>query len=42
MKRIPSAFGVESLMYMIVCCRLDPVHAVSQVSRFMAHPGKEY
>ena len=34
-ERVPYASGVESLMYVMVCCRLDIAHAVSQVSRFM-------
>ncbi|XP_038972174.1 secreted RxLR effector protein 161-like [Phoenix dactylifera] len=42
MKSIPYASGVGSLMYAMVCCRPDLAHAVSQVSRFMANPGKEH
>ncbi len=42
MKRIPYASGVGSLMYAMVYCRPDLAHAVSQVSRFMANPGKEH
>ena len=36
------ASGVGSLMYAMVCCRPDIVHVVSQVSRFMAQPGREH
>ncbi len=42
MKSIPYASGVGSLMYAMVCCRPDFAHAVNQVSRFMANPGKEH
>ena len=42
MERVPYAFGVGSLMYAMVCCRPDIAHAVSQVSRFMAQPGREH
>ena len=42
MERVPYASSVESLMYVMVCCRSDITHAVSQVSRFMAQPGREH
>ena len=42
MKKIPYASGVGSLMYAMVCCRPDIAYAVSQVSRFMAQPGREH
>ena len=42
MKKVPYASGVGSLMYAMVCCRPDIAHAVSQVSRFMAQPGREH
>ena len=42
MERVPYASGMGSLMYAMVCCRPDLAHAVSQVSRFMAQPGKEH
>ena len=42
MERIPYALGVESLMYAMVYCRSDLTHAISQVGRFMAKPGKEH
>ena len=42
MERTPYASGVGSLIYAMVYYRLDITHAVSQVSRFMAQPGKEH
>ena len=42
MERVPYALGVRNLMYAMICCRLDLTHAVSQISRFMARPGKEH
>ena len=42
MERVPYASGVESLMYVMVCCRSDIVYAVSQVSRFMVQPGRKH
>ena len=34
--------AVESLMYAMVCTRLDIAHAVGVVSRFMVNPGKDH
>ena len=42
MTRVPYASGVGSLMYAMVCCRPDLGYVVSQVSRFMANPGREH
>ena len=42
MEMVPYASGVGSLMYAMVCCRPDIANAVSQVSRFMAQPGREH
>ena len=36
MERVPYASGVGSLMYVIVCCRLDIAYTVSKISKFMA------
>ncbi|GJR12409.1 retrovirus-related pol polyprotein from transposon TNT 1-94 [Tanacetum coccineum] len=36
------ASAVGSLMYVMVCTRPDIAHAMSVVSRYMAHPGKEH
>lgn len=42
MKIVPYASAVDSLMYLIVCTRLDLSYSVSLVSRFMANPGEEH
>ena len=42
MERVLYASGVKSIMYSIVCCRLDLAHVVSQVRRFMTQPGREH
>ena len=42
MSRVPYASRVDSLMYAMVCCRPDLGHAVSQVSRFIVNPSREY
>ena len=42
MSRVPYASAVRSLMYVMVCIRLDLAHAVSFVSRFKGEPGKEH
>ena len=42
MERVSYAPGVGSFMYVMVCCRSDIAHTVSQVNRFMAQPGKEH
>ncbi|XP_073117613.1 uncharacterized protein [Elaeis guineensis] len=42
METIPYASGVGSLMYAMVCYRPNIAHAVSQVSRFMAQPGRKH
>ncbi|GJR43097.1 kinase-like domain, phloem protein 2-like protein [Tanacetum coccineum] len=42
MSRIPYASAVGSLMYVMVCTRPDIAHAMSVVSRYMVHPGKEH
>ena len=41
-ERVPYTSGVGSLMYVMVCCRLDIAHAISQVSRFMVQPCREH
>ncbi|KAH9734322.1 hypothetical protein KPL71_017332 [Citrus sinensis] len=40
MVRVPYASAVGSLMYAMVCTRLDISQAVSMVSRYMHNPGK--
>ena len=42
MQKIPYASIVGSLMYAMVCTRLDIAHAVGVVSRFLSDPGKEH
>ena len=42
MKKVPYANAVGSVMYIMVCCRLDIAYAMSLVSRYMANPGKEH
>ena len=41
MSKVPYASTIGSLMYAMVCTRLDIVHAVGVVSRYMSHPGLE-
>ena len=40
MSRIPYANALGTLMYAMVCTRLDISHAVGVVSRYMENPGK--
>ena len=42
MSKVPYASFVGSLMYDMVCSRLDNTHAVGVVSRFLTNSGKEY
>jgi len=42
MSKIPYASTVGSLMYAMVCTRLDIAHAVGVVSRYMNNLGKEH
>ena len=42
MSRVPYSSAVGSLMYAIVCTRLDIAHAVGVVSRYMNNTGKEH
>ena len=42
MSKVPYSSAVGSLMYAMVCTRLDISHAVGAVSRFMSDPGKEH
>ena len=42
MERVPYASAVGSLMYAMVCTRLDIAHAVGTVSRFLSNPGREH
>ena len=40
--KVPYASAIGSLMYAIVCTRLDIAHAIGVVSRYMSRPGKQY
>ena len=42
MSHVPYASAVGSLMYAMVCTRLDIAHVVGVLSRFMSKPGKEH
>jgi hypothetical protein len=42
MARVPYASTIGSLMYAMVCTRLDISHAVGVVSRYMSNPGKQH
>ena len=42
MSKVPYSSAVGSLMYAMVCTRLDIAHAVGVVSRYMNNPGKEH
>ena len=42
MQHILYTSAVGSLMYTMVCTRLDIAHAVGLVSRFLSNPGKEH
>ena len=42
MSRVPCASVVGSLMYAMVCTRLDITHVVGVLSRFMSKPRKEH
>ena len=42
MSRVPYASAVGSLMYAMVCTRLDIAHVVGVLSRYMSKPGKEH
>ena len=42
MSRVPYASAVSSLMYAMVCTRLDIPHAVGVLRRFISNQGKEH
>ncbi|GAA0182531.1 hypothetical protein LIER_42301 [Lithospermum erythrorhizon] len=42
MEKVPYTSAVGSLMYAMVCTRLDIAFAVGLVSRFSSNPGKEH
>ena len=42
MSKVPYTSTIGSLMYVMVCTRLDIAHAVGVVSKFMSRPGKQH
>ena len=42
MMSVPYFSAIGSLMYAIVCTRLDIAHAMGLVTRFLSNPGKEH
>ena len=42
MVKVPYAEAIGSLMYLMICTRLDIAYAVSVLSRFMSNPGEEH
>ena len=42
MSKVPYASAVGSLMYAMVCTRLDIAHVMGVVSRYMSHPEIEH
>ena len=42
MAKMPYASMIGSLMYAMVCTRLDITQAVGVVSKYMSNPGKQH
>ena len=42
MDRIPYASMIRSIMYAMLCMRLDVSHTLSITSRFQANPGEKH
>jgi hypothetical protein len=42
MYKVPYSSAIGSLMYVMVCTRLDIAHAVGVVRRYINNPGKEH
>ena len=42
MAKVPYAFAIGSLMYVMICTRPDITHAVGVVSRYMSNPRKQH
>ena len=42
MAKVPYALAIGSLMYAMLCTRLDITYDVSVISRFQSNPGLEY
>lgn len=41
-EKIPYATTIGSLMYAMMCTRLDITRVVGSMNKFLANPGKEY
>ena len=42
MSKIPYASAIGSIMYAMLCTRLDVAHALSMTSRFQQDPGEKH
>ena len=42
MSKIPYASAIGSIIYAMLCTRLDVAHALSMTSRFQHHPGEKH
>ena len=42
MIKVPYSSAVGSLMYAMVCMRLDIAHAIGVINRFLSNLGKEH
>ena len=42
METVPYALAVGSLMYVMLCTRLDICYSVGIVGRYQSNPGREY
>jgi hypothetical protein len=42
MGKVPYVLVIRSLMYAMVCTRLDIAHAVGVMSKYMSKPGKQH
>jgi hypothetical protein len=42
MGKVPYVLVIGSLMYAMVCTRLDIAHAVGVMSKYMSKPGKQH
>ena len=42
MSKIPYASAIRSIMYAMLCTRMDVAHALSMTSRFQQDPGEKH
>ena len=42
MRGVPYASSIDSLIYAMVCTKLDIAHAITVVSRLLCNPGKKH